>query len=114
MQYQITDFFRYEQPLISQLRAEGKFVYGLRDGEENHFSIEPKVIVNNIGFLITDTELDLGKYKVMSDTEFFALGGEENNTLRAPVKDISTELAKAKADYEAGEVKRKESLYNTL
>ena len=108
MQYMITDFFRYEQPLINQLRSEGKFVYGLRDGEKNHFSIEPKVFVNNIGFLITDTELDLGQDEVLSDVDFFALGGAENNTLKTTVKDISAELTKAKADYEAGEAKREE------
>ena len=106
MQYMITDFFRYEQPLINQLRSEGKFVYGLRDGNGIHFTIEPKVFVNNIGFLITDTELDLGQDEVLSDVDFFALGGAENNTLKTTVKDISAELTKAKADYEAGEAKR--------
>ena len=109
MQYMITDFFRYEQPLINQLRSEGKFVYGLRDGEGIHFTIEPKVFVNNIGFLITDTELDLGQDEVLSDVDFFALGGAENNTLKATIKDISDELTKAKADYEAGEAKREEN-----
>ncbi len=109
MQYMITDFFRYEQPLINQLRSEGKFVYGLRDGDGIHFTIEPKVFVNNIGFLITDTELDLGQDEVLSDVDFFALGGTENNALKATVKDISAELTKAKADYEAGEAKREEN-----
>lgn len=106
MQYQMTDFFRYEQPLIDQLRAEGKFVYGIRDGEGKHFSIASNVVVNNVGFIITDAKLELGKDNEISDDEFFALGGVEVNTLKATEKDITAELARAKADWDAGQAKR--------
>ena len=105
----MTDFYRWEQPLIDQLRAEGKFVYGLRDGAGVSFSIAPRVYVNNIGFLITDTELPLDQYNEMSDEEFFALQGEEVDTLKATAKNISAELAKAKANWDAGKAKREEN-----
>lgn len=76
MKYQFASFTREDQELINKLRAEGKFVYHLRDGEGIHYSVEERVYVNNIGFVVTDTKLDLP----MTDVEFASMG-EEVQTL---------------------------------
>lgn len=54
MRYWETDFNRDEQPVIDELRKNGYFVYGLRDDFGDHYLVEPKVLVNRIGFLVTD------------------------------------------------------------
>lgn len=75
MKYQFASFTREDQELINKLRAEGKYVYHLRDGEGIHYSVEERVYVNNIGFVVTDTKLDLP----MSDVEFVGMGEEVQN-----------------------------------
>lgn len=105
MRYYFTDFFYWEQPLINQLRKEGYFVYGERDIGDDQFSIEERVIVNNIGFLVTTKKLDTPLY----EEELFALGTEDNSIadeIRRIADSISSELAHAKAQYELAEVKR--------
>lgn len=72
MKYQYASFTREDQPIIDRLRAEGKFVYHLRDGEGIHFTICERAYVNNIGFVVTDTKLDLP----MTDVEFESMGEE--------------------------------------
>ena len=114
MKFQMTDFFVWEQPLIDQLRAEGKFIYGLRDGDGMGFSIAPNVVVNNIGFIITDTELDLGKYHEINDEEFYTLKSEKSDILRNTAKDMSDILAKAKTDYDAKEPEREKAWKEAL
>lgn len=60
IRYYFTDFTVKNQELINKLREDGKFVYHLRDydsDEGNGFTIEKRVWVNRLGFLITDTDL---------------------------------------------------------
>ena len=105
MRYYITDFFRWEQQLINKLRENGYFVYGLRDCGGIHFSIEKHVIVNNIGFLVADKELPLVNGS-MSDADLTKYGPESPeliDEIEAIRRQISNELEKAKAEYEAKE-----------
>lgn len=100
--YCITDFFRWEQPLINQLRKEGKFVYALRDADDgNGFCIEHRVFVNRFGFMITDEALPLinnGFHEYLNDDDFYKLGWEEDFSLETVQADISKELEEAKAE----------------
>ena len=100
--YYFTDFYYWQQPLINQLRKEGYYVYGVRDEMGEHFSIEERVIVNNIGFLVTTKKLDTP----VSDKELFALGVEDvhiYDEIKKISESISAELAHAKAEYELKE-----------
>ena len=77
MRYYETNFRNWEQVLIDELRKEGYFVYGIRDGEGIHYTIEPRVYVNNIGFLVTDKEIVFDskeQWQHITDTELVALG----------------------------------------
>ena len=108
--YYFTDFKRYEQKLINELRNKGYFVYGVRSTNGIHYTIEKKVLVNNIGFLITDTELPLHK-GYLTDTELEKLGWDESLSLYDEMKkvseSISTELLMARREWEKGEKQRK-------
>lgn len=55
--YTETNFSRDEQSKIDDLRNRGFFVYALRDGEGRSYTIEKRALINNIGFLISDTDL---------------------------------------------------------
>lgn len=80
MKFWETDFCREEQSVIDKLRQDGYFVYGLRDGEGEHYTIEPKVYVNNIGFIVTDEPIKFheeGSYKYITDTELREIGEED-------------------------------------
>lgn len=102
--YYFTNFYFWQQPLINQLRKEGYFVYGVRDDIGDHFSIEEKVIVNNIGFLVTTKKLDTP----LSDKELFAFGVEDvhiADKIKEISENISSELAHAKAEYELKDAK---------
>ncbi len=80
MKYLITDFCRDDQPVINNLRAMGYFVYALRDGEGEHYTVEPKVFVNNIGFVVTDKPImfhEEGFHRYITDTELTELGTED-------------------------------------
>ena len=84
MRYYFTDFCRSEQPVINRLRNEGKFVYALRDGEADvdddmRYTIEHRVFVNRIGFLVTDTDLNIEPDGYMSDTDFEAIEDKEED-----------------------------------
>lgn len=46
--------------------------YGMRDQERNHYSIEPRVMVNHIGDIATNFEVELDNYNVIMDDEFEA------------------------------------------
>ncbi len=81
MKYQFTNFKPSEQQLINDLRAQGKFIYALRNVDDLAYTIEKRVYVNNIGFLITDEELPL-RNGVLTDVEFSELNGEEVFDLR--------------------------------
>ncbi len=106
MKYQMTDFFQYEQPLINQLRKEGKYVYGMRDCGGIHWSIAPRVRVNRIGFIITDEELEFDEFGELFDEDFLALGGTEVFDLKKTKADITKELEKSKAEWDAHEAER--------
>ncbi len=81
MKYQFTNFVPSEQQLMNDLRAQGKFIYALRNVDDLAYTIERRVYVNNIGFLITDEELPL-RNGVLTDVEFGELNGEEVFDLR--------------------------------
>lgn len=103
--YYFTNFCCWEQDLIDQLRKEGYFVYGVRDKSGNHFSIEKRVIVNNIGFLVSTKEFDTP----ISDIELSVLGTEDvhiSDKIREVSESISPKLALAKAKYELKEAER--------
>ncbi len=111
--YYFTNFFYWEQPLINQLREEGYFVYGVRDDIGEHFRIEERVIVNNIGFLVSTKKL----YTPLFDEELPALGTEDDSIadeIRMIEDSISSEITLAKAQYELIEIKRKKSLMNCV
>ena len=73
MRYEFADFTRNDQPLINKLRAEGKHVYHLRDnGQGNDWTVEERVYVNNIGFVVTDTKMELP----MGYEKFVSMGEE--------------------------------------
>lgn len=104
MRYYFTDFYPWEQPLIDQLRKEGFFVYGVRDREGTRFSIEERVFVNNIGFLVTDKAIPTP----LSDTELLTKGKEDANIkdiIQTVSEKISSELADSKAKYQKEEQK---------
>ena len=80
MKYLITNFHRDDQYIINNLRAMGYFVYALRDGEGEHYTVEPKVFVNNIGFIVTDKPIKFheeGSWKYITDIELTELGTED-------------------------------------
>lgn len=81
MKYQFTNFKPNEQQLMNDLRVQGKFIYALRNVDDLAYTIEKRVYVNNIGFLITDEELPL-RNGVLTDVEFSELNGEEVSDLR--------------------------------
>lgn len=81
MKYQFTNFKPSEQQLMNDLRAQGKFIYALRNVDDLAYTIEKRVYVNNIGFLITDEELPL-RNGVLTGIEFSELNGEEVFDLR--------------------------------
>jgi hypothetical protein len=105
MKYYITNFYRWEQPLIDAIRKNGFFVYGIRDCEGVHYSIEKRVLVNNIGFLVADSELATP----LSDTQLEIIGKESlslSDKIRVIADSIKDELALSKAKYELEEAER--------
>ena len=94
MRYWETDFCREEQPVIDKLREKGYFVYGLRDGEGEHYTVEPKVYVNNIGFIVTDEPI---KFHTMDNMQFITdieLGeiGEADPEISRVIDELSQVL----------------------
>ena len=88
MRYCFTNFNPADHESINKLRNSGKFVYGIRDAEGVHFTIEPHVVVNNIGHCVTDTDLspfmhraNCGRVIWIDDNEFFALHPIEDKTI---------------------------------
>lgn len=76
MTYEYTDFAPSEQDKITHLRNQGLFVYHLRDQEGSNFTIERRVLVNRIGFLITDTDI-LRENDCITNKEFSDMHGTE-------------------------------------
>lgn len=99
MRYYFTDFFHWEQPLINQLRKEGKFVYSVIDTGGVHYKIVRRGIVNRFGFLVTDVDI-LKDCDELDDEEFVALGGEEDECVATPLQDVSAECAAKRVEYE--------------
>ena len=115
--YYFTNFYRWQQPLITALRKKGFSVYHLRDAENGHFSIEERAYFNNIGFLVTDREI-LTAGTPISDARFYSLGLEEDvtlaDTIRLTADEIADELSRSKAEYELSEKKSEESWKEVL
>ncbi len=104
MNYYYTNFYRWEQPLINALRKRGYFVYGVRDCEGS-YSIEDRVIVNNVGFLVTDEKLNTP----ISEKKLAALGVEDiaiADKIREIAESIKEDLALEKARYNLGAKER--------
>lgn len=99
MRYYFTDFFHWEQPLINQLRKEGKFVYSVINEEGSHYSIVHKRVANRFKFLITDEDI-LKDKTILTDEEFLALNGEEDKCLSSPIKDVSAKCSALRKEYE--------------
>lgn len=94
MKYMFTNFLRWEQPLINAIRDRGYYVYGIRDVPEGN-SIEERVIVNNIGFLVTDEKLTTPLF----ESELSSLGSEDqglNEIIELIRSEIKDELEKLK------------------
>ena len=102
MRYYFTDFYYWEQPLIDQLRKEGKYVYSVIDTGGVHYMIVYKGWVNRYGFLITDEDIlaDCDDNE-MDDITFDSLNGIEDGSLRETKKDMTEILRKSKEDYES-------------
>lgn len=87
MRHCITVFTPEDKELIWKLRSAGFHVYCLRDAEGASFTIEPRVVCNNIGHIVTDFDLKAraphiiieGGYESwwMDDEEFDKLGSVE-------------------------------------
>ena len=78
----MTQFTTYNRDKADSLREAGYHIYGIRDIGGNGYTIEPHVLVDNIGHVVTD--FDLEKYmhapkfgKWIDDVEFSELGAEE-------------------------------------
>lgn len=103
MQYYFTDFYYWEQVLINKLRENGLYVYHIRDGNGTCITIEKRVLINRIGFLVTDQELPL-QDDCLTGVEFSRLGGIESIELQEKIDAIklecADEIAKAKESYE--------------
>lgn len=100
--YYITDFFNWEQPLIDQLRKEGKFIYAIRSADYGGgFSISHRAFVNREGFIITDEKLpNVDEDGFLNDTDFYKLKWTQDYTLKKTEKDVSAEIEKSKKEYE--------------
>ena len=99
MRYYFTDFSNWEQPLINQLRREGKFVYSVIDTGGSDYEIVYKQCCNRFAFLITDEDI-LDGVEYLDNKEFVALGGTEDECLRNSMVDVSAECAEALKEYE--------------
>lgn len=104
MRYYFTDFFNWEQPRIDALRDEGKFVYPVIDAEGDHYIIKRWGYCNRFAFLITDVDIlpksDDPFMDLITDEEFIALGGKEDECIATPMKDVSAECAALQRKYE--------------
>ena len=112
--YQITDFYYWEKPLIEQLEKEGKFIYMMRDTGGYYSTIEKNVVVNRIGYIITNEELPLEKYNnVLDFRDLEKLGYKETFDLKTTEKDMTEILAKAKEEYDSKEPER-QKIWNQI
>ena len=109
MRYIFTDFFAWQQPLIYELRKRGYGVYGVRSGEGDYESIEESVIVNRIGFLVTDSPI---KTPIQS-RELSKIGNEDfllSDEIESISGKIKGKIEKAKELWDSEEEKRQENL----
>ena len=91
MKYYETDFCRDEQIVIDKLREKGYFVYGLRDGEGDHYTVEPCVIVDNIGFVVTNEPIKFheeGPCKDITNTELREIGEEDYDEIPRLIEEL--------------------------
>ena len=73
-------------------RKEGLFYYDIRNSEtDNGYLIEKRVLVNNIGSLVTTKDI-LGDKKFLSNDEFEALEYEEVNDLYVKPNSIEQDI----------------------
>lgn len=96
--YYETVFCRDEQIIIDKLREKGYFVYGLRDGEGDHYTVEPRVIINNIGFVVTDRPIQFheeSSRQYITDTELREIGDEESE-ISKKIDAIRQDIRKVK------------------
>ena len=120
MRYYETNFHIWERPLINQLIKEGYFIYGIRDGEGIHYTIEPWVIADKIGFLVTDEEIVFDSedsWQHITDTQLMSLGKESpriGDEIRVIADKISDELALSKARWEQAEAEREKAWKDAL
>ena len=114
MKYLFTDFFKWEQVKIDQLRKEGKYVYFVIDTGGVHYNIVEKGFCNRFGFLITDEKLPISNRESMSDIEFEALNPIEDASLNKTIKDISKDLEDAKKQYEKEKRERDKNWKNII
>ena len=107
MRYYFTDFFHWEQPRISQLRKEGKFVYSVIDDEGIHYTIRRGGCCNRFAFLVTDEDIIPNDKDYIDDEEFELLGGEEDKWVMHLIDDKAAECAALQKEYER---KQKEAM----
>lgn len=91
MKYYETDFCREEQIIIDKLREKGYFVYGLRDGEGDHYTVEPRVIVDNIGFVVTDKPIKFheeGSRQYITDAELREIGEDDYDEIPRLIEEL--------------------------
>ena len=83
MKYLITHSLNKNEVLGYEM--SGLFCYELRDSDFGNdiASIEKKVIVNNVGSIITDEEIDMGKNDFVDYNEFCS-----NNEQVSKIKDL--------------------------
>ena len=77
-----TQFGHWNRDVEKKLRDNGFHVYGVRDASGVHYTIEPFVLCDNIGHIVTDFDLDPFMHKSgtlcwMEDKEYEALSTEE-------------------------------------
>ena len=72
-QINATELCEINQPQMEALKANGFFVYGLRDWEGNDYGIEPNLVwVNDIGVMVTDKEIpEVNQDGVMAASDFY-------------------------------------------
>lgn len=72
-QISATELYDINQPQLEALKANGFFIYGLRDWEGNDYGIEPNLVwVNNIGVMVTDKEIpEVNEDGYMAASEFY-------------------------------------------
>ena len=85
---------------ISYDKSDFAPVYSVIDDEGEHYSIRRWGICNRFAFLVTDVDIIPADEELITDEEFIALNGKEDNCLATPFKDVSAECAALQREYE--------------